>query len=336
MKTLLSLVFTLLFVGGFFGAVSCSGDGDGDGDADTDSDTDTDADGDADSDADVDGDADADGDVDGDGDGDGDVEESDGDLDEWEDADIDWGFEDPACVAHHDPANPGLRLRHLNPTRPAILRDAQPEIQAALDAEETIYLLEITGIDGDGDYPGSLGPGESASRPNSYRYNAVSTPVTFDVTIEGDHFTSPAEGTDMNLLFTGIMGSIDVEVPVTEAVMDGTFTTDERCSVGEQLTTLSPTTWDAGGDLNGYLTLANARSTTITILFVYTVSLCALVAYDLDFTDIAGLERFFRTGDPLCEADPSEFDNPPDEETSAGEPAWLVESTYAATSCRIE
>lgn len=320
----LVMILALMLGGGLATVTSCGGDGDGDAD------TDVDGDGDGDTDTDTDTDIDASsGDADGDGDGssesDGDAD-SDADEDEWPDGDLD--FEDPACVWGHDPANPALRLRHLNPTRPAVLRDAQPEIQDALDSEATIYLLTIEDITGDGDFAGSLGPG--VTRGRGYAYDPEVAPSSFDVTITGDSFTSPPEGIDMNLIFSGLVGGISLAVPVREAVMDGTFTTPERCSVGEQLTTIPPTDWNSGGNLNGLLAVEDAQSTTFNV-FGFIISLCAFVAYDP-----AEILSNLLTADLLC-ADPQEtWDNPPDATTADGDPAWLVESTYAATACIVE
>jgi hypothetical protein len=129
----------------------------------------------------------------------------------------------------------------------------------------------------------------------------------------------------MDLTFVGVGSAGEsITVPVTQAVVDGTFNTDERCGIGLQETTTPPTSWITAGTLRGLLTVEDARAVSFTFSGIE-ITLCAAVAYGI--ADIIGL-----LGDPSCLAAETEWTNTPDATTADGAEAWTVEAEYAATA----
>lgn len=206
---------------------------------------------------------------------------------------------------------------------PEILNVVAGEIQQAIDDELTIYLLAIEDITGDGTYDGTVGPGVVEVDADTYSFDSTGLSSDIEVTLAGLDFTTVESGTDITLSFTGIMGDVSVDIPLTQAVITGTFNTNDRCSVGEQVTIAPPTEWLQGGTISGLLTVEDARVTTVVYMGI-SISLCSFVAY--------GFDPLSWMLDPFCDADVDTWPNPPDEVTVDGLEAWYSSVGYAATA----
>ncbi len=320
-----------------------------DSDADTDGDGDMDADSDSGSDADTDTDSDIDTDEDGDSDAPSDTEKGSepphatdtgqptdtGDPGETDTASEFQGsatgseqIVDDACLDGYDSASPALRIRSFVPVQPAGLSGATftTPVQEALDGETVIYLLAMEGIQNStGSYPLQFGAGSALAREGTYAFTGSPAPTELQVVLSGTGFTSEASGENITLVFP-LSGSTNLEIPVQELVLSGTFTTSERCSIGSALTEGPPSTWEEGGQISGLITVEDAEDASIQYMS-FDFSLCAFLAYGL--TGIL-------MGNQECTGDPSSWGTPPDETTVDGDPAWRLVADYAATAVLLD
>lgn len=344
--------------------VDTDGDADVDSDIDGDADTDTGTDADTDADTDVDTDADADGDSDSDSDSPKETDKGTGEGDSETPSDTGKGSEPPdatdteedtdsdnsgdtetasatvdgitdseqlvddACLEGYDSDSPALRIRSFVPVQPAGLSGSTftTPVQEAFDEENIIYLLTLEGLD---DPTATLamgfGAGRSIPANGTYAFTDDPPPSALQVSLSGNGFTSSSSGENIILVFP-FTSSTDLGIPVQEMVVTGTFTTRERCSIGEQLTDGPPSTWEAGGQIDGLITVEDAEAVTIQYLS-FTFSLCAFLAHGL--TGIL-------TGSSSCSGDPASWNTPPDETTTDGDPAWRLIADYAATAVLLE
>ncbi len=300
-------------------------DTDTDSDTDTDTDTDTDSDGDSDTDTDVDADTDTDTDSDTDSDTDTDTDsdtDSDTDTDTDSDTDTDTDSDtdsdgDPACIPGYDSENPRLRIRALEVSTPIPFADLATVTQQAIDSESAIHLLTMDGIAGDGDYDGNFGRGVTELAEDTYRFEPT-PPTALQFSLSGEGFASDESGVTIWIRFY-LDDTISFDLPVLESVIEGTYSTEERCSVGEQLSMTPPTQWSTDGTVVGLIDVEDAKALLIPT-GAGTITLCAYLAYGWNIAD------------PLCEAPSTSWTYPPDALTASDAPAWLFDAEYAATA----
>jgi hypothetical protein len=190
----------------------------------------------------------------------------------------------------------------------------QAGIQSFLDEERAIDLILFHDLTSDGVHRAQSGPGV-VTDVDTYRFDPTSTLNEVTVDLEGDTFESGEHDVALQFDFFGN----NIDVPVREAVLTGTFTTAERCSIGEQLTEEIPTTWRTGGRLFGKISVEEAEETDI-VFGTTTRSLCDFLSGDV-----------LQSG---CDAEPDAWTNGPDTDID-GEPAWLLDVGYAATAVNL-
>jgi hypothetical protein len=235
--------------------------------------------------------------------------------------------DEDACFEGYDSANPTLRLRAFIPTAPQPLADIGSGTQSAVDSGTVNYLLTMSGISGDGQVEGALGPGEAADGENHYRF--AGDPETLTFNISGNDFTAEGNASvDLTIpLFTGD----PLVLTMHEATVEGSFKDSDRCEVGTMTAEGPPSEWETDGTLGGKLLVEDTKTSTVslTVPIQMTFSLCAYFAYGMQ-------DALKLRDDPNCEADQSEWTYPPDTTTSDGSPAWHISADFAATAIRLD
>lgn len=249
---------------------------------------------------------------------DADIADLDGGDDAGNGGDDDGG--DDAGNGGDDPDSPRLRIRAFDITHPSTLITMFSDFQESTDDEEIIHLMTIDSIEGDGNYDGLFGRGVAEAGESTYSF-VDSKPLVY--TITGNDFITDEGGAEVAIWCPHEVEDEIVYIPIVEAVLSGTFNTADRDSIGEQLTYTPPTEWNTGGSLTGLITVDESKTSAFHFGSLE-VTLCAFLAYGHDIVKLAQ--------DPNCAADPATFTHPPDGLTTNGDPAWIIEADYAATS----
>lgn len=219
---------------------------------------------------------------------------------------------DPACPEGHDRDRPSFRITAITPYLPIAL--GQPIVRGSLAqviADDRLILLLITHeLTPDGTAEVEIVYGERLGE-DVYRRDPGSNSWLGEVFLADRSFTTDPAGMDDVLIMDEVFS---VRIPLREMVLAGTFTTDERCSIGRLLPS-DPPTYLEGARITGLMTLSEVLTAPPIDVGEAQLDLC-------DF--LAG---------PIFEgscADESRFLYLPDTETEEGEPAWSVELRLAA------